>query len=184
MAVLSVPDENRVLREPADIAAFLSSCGIWYRRFAGARDLGAHATQEEILAAYEEPVRELMAENGYTTADVINVTPDMPGLDQLLAQFSREHWHAEDEVRFVVRGRGVFHIAPEQGPVSGMEMVQGDMINVPRRTRHWFHLCEERTIQAIRLFQDPAGWAPRYTDSGIDSKYQPLCLGPTQIGPM
>jgi 1,2-dihydroxy-3-keto-5-methylthiopentene dioxygenase len=52
---------------------------------------------------------------------------------------------------------------------------------VPRGTWHWFDLCADRRIRAIRLFQDAAGWTPRYTDSGVDTGYEPVCLGPAQI---
>ena len=53
----------------------------------------------------------------------------------------------------------------------------GDMIRVPRGTKHWFNLCGDRTVRAIRLFQDISGWMPHYTDSGVDAGYQPLCFG-------
>ena len=54
---------------------------------------------------------------------------------------------------------------------------------MPRGTHHWFDLCAERRIRAIRLFQDPSGWTPHYTDSGIDRGFQPLCFGPAYVGP-
>jgi len=105
------------------------------------------------------------------------VTPQTPNLEPMLAKFSREHWHDEDEVRFIIHGRGLFHIHPRQGQLAAIEVEAGDLIRVPRGTWHWFDLCGERTIRAIRLFQDPSGWTPHYTDSGVDDKYQPVCLG-------
>ena len=50
------------------------------------------------------------------TADVINVTPETPGLDAMLEKFSKEHTHTEDEVRFTVKGGGIFHIHPGRRP--------------------------------------------------------------------
>ena len=99
----------------------------------------------------------------------------------MLAKFDREHWHDEDEVRFVIHGRGLFHIHPRQNPVVAIEVEAGDLIRVPRGTHHWFNLCGEREIRAIRLFQDPAGWTPQYTDSGVDEGFEPVCLGPQYI---
>jgi 1,2-dihydroxy-3-keto-5-methylthiopentene dioxygenase len=99
----------------------------------------------------------------------------------MLARFSREHWHDEDEVRFIIHGRGVFHIRPREGAVAAIEVETGDLISVPRGTWHWFDLCADREIRAIRLFQDPAGWAPNYTESGMDANYQPVCLGRTHF---
>jgi 1,2-dihydroxy-3-keto-5-methylthiopentene dioxygenase len=99
----------------------------------------------------------------------------------MLARFTSEHWHDEDEVRFIIEGRGLFHIHPEHGPVFAIEVEAGDLIRVPRGTHHWFDLCGDRRIRAIRLFQDPAGWTPHYTDSGVDKGFQPLCFGPSYI---
>jgi 1,2-dihydroxy-3-keto-5-methylthiopentene dioxygenase len=56
------------------------------------------------------------------------------------------------------------------------------MLRVPRGTTHWFTLCEDRRIRAIRWFQETAGWTPCYTDSGIDRDFQPLCFGPVYLG--
>jgi 1,2-dihydroxy-3-keto-5-methylthiopentene dioxygenase len=178
MATLTIRDENRVIENPDEIRNFLEQFGIWYRRFEGSDTLAGDAGNEEILAAYDAPIQELMAEGGYVTADVINVKPDTPGLDAMLARFSAEHWHTENEVRFIVHGRGLFHIHPEGGPVFSIEVAKGDMINVPQGTLHWFDLCGDRVIRAIRLFQDPAGWTPQYTGSKLESKYEPVCFGP------
>ena len=49
---------------------------------------------------------------------VIDVRPETLNLDTMLAKFSREHWHDDDEVRFIVEGRGLFHIRPKTAPVS------------------------------------------------------------------
>jgi 1,2-dihydroxy-3-keto-5-methylthiopentene dioxygenase len=143
----------------------------------------ADASADAVLAAYADKISDLKARGGYTTADVIDVTAATPNLDAMLAKFSREHWHDEDEVRFIVEGRGLFHISPPGGPVFAIEVEAGDLISVPRGTRHWFDLCAERRIRAIRLFQDVSGWTPHYTDSGIDAGFQPVCFGPTFVRP-
>ncbi|MEE8526132.1 MAG: acireductone dioxygenase, partial [Thermoanaerobaculia bacterium] len=108
MATINIRDQNRVLENTAEISEFLARFGIWYRRFEGSDTLADEASQEEILAAYDEPLRELIAEGGYRTADVIDIKPDTPDLQAMLDKFSVEHWHDEDEVRFIVRGRGLF----------------------------------------------------------------------------
>ena len=115
------------------------------------------------------------------TADVIDVNPGTPGLEAMLAKFNKEHWHDEDEVRFIISGHGLFHIHPKDGPVVGIEVESGDLIRVPRGTWHWFNLCADRRIRAIRLFQDTAGWTPLYTDSGVDADFVPMCFGVTHL---
>ena len=181
MAIVRIPDEDKTLRDEASIRSHLESIGIGYERWEPAREVAHDASQEEVLAAYAEEIERLKRLGGYVTADVIDVRPETPGLDAMLAKFNREHWHDEDEVRFVVRGHGLFHIHPESGPVTAVEVGPGDLLTVPRGTRHWFGLCADRDIRAIRLFQDVAGWTPHYTESRADEGYQPLCLGPAYV---
>jgi 1,2-dihydroxy-3-keto-5-methylthiopentene dioxygenase len=146
-----------------------------------AHAIAADAPPEAILAAYAREIAALKARGGYVTADVIDVTSETPQLDVMLAKFSREHWHDEDEVRFIIEGRGLFHVHPPDGPVFAIEVGAGDLIRVPRGTHHWFDLCGERRIRAIRLFQDVSGWTPHYTGSGADRGFEPVCFGPAYV---
>ena len=181
MAIVDVPKKNIRLTQAAEIGEYLSGIGIDYARWQNLKQVSADATDEEVLDAYADEIATLKAQGGYVTADVINVVPTTPGLDEMLAKFNREHWHDEDEVRFIVKGHGLFHIAPAGGDVVSIEMEPGDMIRVPRGTRHWFNLCGDRTVRAIRLFQDMSGWTPHYTDSGVDAGYEPVCFGASYI---
>jgi 1,2-dihydroxy-3-keto-5-methylthiopentene dioxygenase len=182
MATVRIPDENRSLTEQDEVARYLTTLGIDYERWPVEERVPENAAAEEVLAAYAPEIEQLKAEGGYVTADVIDVTSETPGLEAMLAKFKTEHWHDEDEVRFIVRGRGLFHVHPKEGgPVIAIEVEPGDLIRVPRGTWHWFDLCGDRDIRAIRLFQDKSGWTPHYTNSGADQGFQPLCMGPAYI---
>ena len=181
MAVLRIPDEKKTLRDEGEIRDYLAGIGIDYERWEMTNRAGADASADEILSAYAPEIEQLKARGGYATADVIDVKPDTVGLDAMLAKFSIEHTHDEDEVRFIVEGRGLFHIHPASSPVVALEVEAGDLIRVPRGTLHWFDLCGERRIRAIRLFQDTTGWTPHYTNSGIDRGYEPVCWGPRYV---
>jgi 1,2-dihydroxy-3-keto-5-methylthiopentene dioxygenase len=176
MAVLKIPAEGRSLTNVADIARYLTSCGIGFEQWEANELVSENAAPEEILTAYKAQIDRLKAEGGYVTADVIDVNSQTPGLDLMLAKFNREHWHDEDEVRFIVGGRGLFHIHVKDKPVMAIEVEPGDLLRVPRGTLHWFDLCSDRRIIAIRLFQDMAGWTPYYTESNEEQKFQPLCF--------
>jgi 1,2-dihydroxy-3-keto-5-methylthiopentene dioxygenase len=181
MATIRVPEEQREITDFAAVREYLAASGIDYERWEPARPVADDAPADEILAAYSGQIDELKRRGGYVTADVIDVKAATPGLEAMLAKFNREHWHDEDEVRYIIRGRGLFHIHPRQGPVFALEVQAGDLIRVPRGTWHWFDLCPEREIRAIRLFQDPAGWTPRYTESGVDRNFDPVCFGPAYL---
>ena len=183
MALVRIPEERRTIDDPQAIAGFLKPHGITYEQWYSERPVPTGAPADVVLQTYADKVDELKASGGYTTADVIDVTPATPGLDTMLARFNREHWHDEDEVRFIVEGRGLFHISPPGGPVFAIEVEAGDLIRVPRGTKHWFDLCADRRIRAIRLFQDQSGWMPHYTESGVDANFQPLCFGPSYFQP-
>jgi 1,2-dihydroxy-3-keto-5-methylthiopentene dioxygenase len=177
MAVVTIADENTKLTDEQEIRSCLGTYGIDYERWSPAHDLAVNASTEDVLKAYAKEIDDLKARGGYVTADVIDVTPETPGLDEMLAKFDREHWHDEDEVRFVIAGHGLFYIHGDDGRVISIEVEPGDLIRVPRGTRHWFNLCADRRIRAIRLFQDVTGWTPHYTESEVDRNHQPLCFG-------
>jgi 1,2-dihydroxy-3-keto-5-methylthiopentene dioxygenase len=181
MAIVRIPAENSSLTDAAAVEAFLARHGIEYSRWTPRDGVAADASGEALLAAYADDIDDLKARGGYVTADVIDVKPDTPNLDAMLARFSREHWHDEDEVRFIIEGRGLFHVHPPVGPVFAIEVEAGDLIRVPRGTHHWFDLCADRRIRAIRLFQDQSGWTPHYTESGVDQGFQPVCFGPSYV---
>jgi 1,2-dihydroxy-3-keto-5-methylthiopentene dioxygenase len=183
MAVVKIPSENTALTDHEAVAAFLSRYGIEYERWTPAHPVDAGATSDEILAAFRPEIARLKARGGYRTADVIDVSPDTPNLEAMLAKFNREHWHDEDEVRFIIEGRGLFHVHPADAPVFALEVEAGDLIRVPRGTHHWFDLCADRRIRAIRLFQDSSGWTPHYTNSGVDQGFEPVCFGPSYLAP-
>lgn len=182
MATVKIPATDTQLDDPAEIAAFLKPYGIWHERWEVEGRIGPDAESEEILAAYAPEIERLKKEGNYVTADVINVSPDTPNLDAMLAKFDKEHTHSEDEVRFTVRGHGVFWINPHgDDPVFAIEVGVGDLINVPEGTKHWFHLCSDRTIRCIRLFQDTSGWTPEYLGSDLHEKHPPICWGPNFV---
>jgi 1,2-dihydroxy-3-keto-5-methylthiopentene dioxygenase len=181
MAVLRFPDQDQRIDGESEIAAALAPLGIDYERWSLDR-VPADASADQVLEAYAPEIDAMKQRGGYVTADVIDVNPGTPNLETMLAKFDKEHTHSEDEVRFILSGRGIFFLALDQR-VASVEVGPGDMLRVPRGTKHWFTLCEDRRIRAIRWFQDTTGWTPHYTASGVDKGYQPLCFGPTYLGP-
>ena len=181
MAVLRFPDQGETISGESEIRVALAAQGIEYERWSLDR-VPADCSAELVLDAYAAEIEEMKRRGGYVTADVIDVKPETPGLEAMLARFDKEHTHSEDEVRFILAGRGIFFLALD-GRVASVEVGSGDMLRVPRGTRHWFTLCEDRRIRAIRWFQASEGWTPFYTDSGRDRGYQPVCFGPVYLGP-
>ena len=117
MAIIKIPAENATIGDRQGVTDFLAARGIDYERWTPEHPVAPDAPAEEILNAYRHEIDALKDRGGYVTADVIDVKPDTPNLDMMLAKFSREHWHDEDEVRVILEGRGLFHVHPAEGPV-------------------------------------------------------------------
>jgi len=181
MARVTILNEDKTLTADPEIATELAGHGIDYERWTPSHPIADNAPAEDILSAYSREIETLKTRGGYVTADVIDVSQTTPGLDAMLAKFNREHWHDEDEVRFIIAGHGLFHIHSTTGAVLAIEVEAGDLIRVPRGTLHWFNLCGDRRIRAIRLFQDTAGWTPNYTESRVDENFLPVCFSATQL---
>ena len=177
MASVFIQSEQRTIDNPAEISEFLKPFGIWFEQWQVAGRLNPDATDQDILSEYAPEIDKVKQRGGFVTADVINVKADTPNLDAMLQKFNKEHTHSEDEVRFTVSGKGIFHLAPEGGPVFGVTVESGDMINVPRGTKHWFNLCDDRHIRCIRFFEDSSGWTPHYVEKGVHEEYSPMCFG-------
>ena len=174
MATLRIPDKHVTLGDPSTIRQFLDMRGIVHERWSADRDLPPDATDEQVLAAYDYMLKPFMGKCGYQTKDMIRVDAHTPNLEGIREKFIREHTHSEDEVRVFVEGQGFFwfHKEGRNDEVFALLCEQGDLISVPANTKHWFDLGQSPTVRAIRLFTDQAGWAPHYTNSGIDQRYR------------
>lgn len=145
---------------PSEIKSVLASYGIPYECW------GTHtlmdSSAEGVLKSYEQDIYRLKTERQYVTEDVIALDPQTPNLDALLAKFSDEHHHTDDEVRFTVAGEGVFEINVTADERVKFTAEPGDLIVVPAWRRHLFYLTNKKTIRCIRLFKDKSGWEAHY----------------------
>jgi Uncharacterized conserved protein, contains double-stranded beta-helix domain len=181
MVSVTIRNLNRKITGEKHIAEYLASIGIQYEKWDASRLLSENATSEEILRAYEPEIERLKKEGGYITADVIDINKNTRDLNIMLDKFNKEHWHDEDEVRYTVKGHGLFHVHTKDGDTVAIEVCSGDLLRVPKGTMHWFDLCSDMEIRAIRLFQKTSGWTPYYSGSNAEKSYQPLCFGPAFI---
>jgi 1,2-dihydroxy-3-keto-5-methylthiopentene dioxygenase len=181
MAIVRIPNENKTISDFSKVKAYLKEKGIVYEKWQDKNVDISNMNSEGILGLYFEEIKKLKESGNYTTADVINMSKTTTNLDQMLNKFNKEHWHNEDEVRFTIEGSGIFHIHPHDSEVFSIEVSSGDLISVPKGFLHWFDLCGDKHIVAIRLFQDKSGWTPYYSESTLEKNFQPVCFGPQYI---
>ncbi len=157
-------------RDFEPIAAELGNAGVRFERWQAERELPADADHETIIAAYRSEIDRLIAERGYRTFDVVSMHPAHPDKDAFRRKFLEEHTHAEDEVRFFVRGQGLFVIHAGER-VYSMLCERDDLISVPANTRHWFDMGPNPSFTAIRLFNNPEGWVAHFTGDPIAARF-------------
>jgi 1,2-dihydroxy-3-keto-5-methylthiopentene dioxygenase len=152
---------GRSVTEANEIKAILDSVQIPYECW-GIKSNANLSTSDNVLYSYANEIDDLKKQRGYETADVIALDPTTPNLEELLAKFSKEHHHTDDEVRFVVGGEGVFEINTAENERAQFTAQPGDLIVVPAWRRHLFYLTSSKTIRCIRLFKDRSGWEAHY----------------------
>jgi 1,2-dihydroxy-3-keto-5-methylthiopentene dioxygenase len=165
-------EDGAKLSETSDcgaIAEALGEIGVTFERWP-TRTMPVNADSDTILAAYAPEVERLKAQGGYQSIDVVNVVPDHPDRAVMRTKFLSEHTHAEDEVRFFVRGEGLFtlHAADR---VWNVLCCEGDLMSVPAGMTHWFDMGAAPNFTAIRMFVNPDGWVAAFTGSNIAERF-------------
>ena len=131
-------------------AGGLEANGIFYRQ------VGLDAER------YQATLDDLRQHRGYVTQDEVALSEQTPSFEAICAKFAGEHLHEDDEVRFVLEGEGIFDIRSNDDRWMRVVVEPGDLIVVPKGKYHRFTLTERKQIRCVRLFKDPAGWAPVY----------------------
>lgn len=151
----------------------LAQNGIRLQRWQADQAICAESTAEEILAAYQTDINRLVDEGGYQSWDVISMHPQHLDKAVFREKFLAEHTHSEDEVRFFVRGSGLFTLHLN-GQVFAVLCEKDDLISVPAGTRHWFDMGPNPEFTAIRLFNNPEGWVANFTGEPIADQFPRL----------
>lgn len=107
---------------------------------------------------YEGPLAKVRIERGYHSMDVVALSRETPGFDNLTHKFFREHLHDDEEIRFVVEGAGIFDLRNRADQWVRIHVEPGDLLIVPPNTNHRFCLDDQQKIVCKRLFQSVDGW--------------------------
>lgn len=169
MARILFPDGTQETRFDK-IEGILANIGVALRQWPTPEDQDAKSLlekaalvdeeKEKVLASVDHRFQTLKDDQGYTTRDLIVLHEGIPNLDEIMAKFETIHYHTDDEVRYIVSGKGYFGFVDGEGKQFLVEVVQGDYINVPANAEHWFTLGDSRRIKAVRYFIDTTGWTP------------------------
>lgn len=180
MAEIRIRNTEERIKGEENVRAFLESQEVLYEHWNPAKlpqelqnkFVLSDEEKNQILATYDEEIRDLANRRGYRTWDIVALSDATPNLDELLKKFENVHTHTEDEVRAITAGKGIFIIkGTDDVGYFDVELEAGDVISVPENKPHFFTLMENRQIVAVRLFIETEGWiAHPYADAAFKSK--------------
>ncbi|SEQ51708.1 1,2-dihydroxy-3-keto-5-methylthiopentene dioxygenase [Solimonas aquatica] len=173
LTVYAETDASRALNHLQDFGAIrelLAGLGVEFERWEASRPLSATAAPEEVFAAYADAIETLKKKYGFVTVDVVSMHPEHPNAAEARGKFLAEHTHDDFETRFFVDGAGAFYIRAG-GKVYQLICTQGDLINLPANTTHWFDMGPKPNFKAIRFFRIPEGWVGRFTGDAIAERF-------------
>ncbi|QLF94648.1 acireductone dioxygenase [Pseudomonas sp. ABC1] len=152
----------KMLTHHEDIAAELAPLGVTLERWQPATPISATASDDELLAAYRQPVAALLDGQGYTGHALLR--HDHPSLAERLG----EHRQVGGEAFLCLSGRALFSL-PHGEYVYRVLCERHDLLSLPAGTQHWLDLGENPYFVVIRCTR---GEAPE-SSAGSLAEYFP-----------
>ncbi len=156
--------------DPERIREALAGLGARFSRWE-VKALPENATQDQVLDIYRQEIDGVLASEGYTLVDVVQLQRgEGPEWEETVktsrSKFLSEHRHDDDEDRYFASGSGVFYLHAN-GKVHAVFCEAGDLISVPANTTHWFDMGTNPEYVSVRFFHDDEGWVGHFTGSPI-----------------
>lgn len=111
-------------------------------------------------------------ERGYKNRDqvILNLDSfggDVDAFNSKMKTFYTEHYHEDEEIRYIVDGEGYFDVRAKDEKWIRAQLSPNDLLVLPAGIYHRFTLSSNlREITAIRLFKDEPKWEAINRDSG------------------
>ncbi|KAF8301438.1 Acireductone dioxygenase [Clavulina sp. PMI_390] len=105
---------------------------------------------------WEPQINIIAKERDYKSRDRISTTKEGFGdnYDSMLKMFFEEHFHEDEEIRYVLDGSGYFDVRDFKTDEWIRILAEpGDLLVVPAGIYHRFTLDEKNAVDVVRLFQ-------------------------------
>lgn len=124
----------------------LAELGVIYRHVTSQEELDALATERE-----------------YKNRDKVHLNletfkNDVDAYNAKMKQFYTEHYHEDEEIRYIVDGEGFFDVRNKGDKWIRAKLSKNDLLILPEGIYHRFTLTNAREVTAIRLFKDEPKW--------------------------
>lgn len=84
---------------------------------------------------------------------------DVNAFNNKMAQFYKEHYHEDEEIRYIVDGEGYFDVRNPNDEWIRAKLNKNDLLILPAGIYHRFTLSSaQKSIKAVRLFKDEPKW--------------------------
>lgn len=123
-------------------------------------------------------LNKLSEERHYKSRDeiILNMNSfdgDVNAFNTKMASFYKEHYHEDEEIRYIVEGEGYFDVRDSEDKWIRANLYPNDLIILPAGIYHRFTLTtSKKHIKTIRLFQGEPKWEAinRDTDNITDAR--------------
>lgn len=97
-------------------------------------------------------VNALATERGYKNRDEVTISPSAMGdvYEEKVKMFFNEHLHEDEEIRYILDGKGYFDVRSEGDEWVRIECEKGDLLVLPAGIYHRFTTAEENVGFSIQ----------------------------------
>jgi len=140
--------------EPVDLKS-LEKFGMFCKSFKHPEDI-SYKDDPALLAFCKD--------NDYTSSDILTVSREgLKNYEETLKCFFNEHFHPDDESRYVLDGAGYFDVRNENDEWVRVRIEKGDLITLPAGMYHRFALDDQQSyLKSVRMFVSDAIWTPLF----------------------
>lgn len=121
-------------------------------------------------------LEELAAGRNYKNRDQVILNVDSFGGDQgaydaRMRQFYKEHYHEDEEIRYIVDGEGYFDVRDTGDRWIRAKLTKNDLLILPAGIYHRFTLLSRlKNVTALRLFKDEPKWEAINREEGRETE--------------
>lgn len=115
----------------------------------------------KFLNGKDDPqLNEIKNKYNYNYSDVVTISKEelKDKYTTLTNKFFEEHFHEDDELRYVLDGSGYFDIKDNNNKWIRIQMTKGCLINIPAGLYHRFTTDNNDYIVAMRIFSKEPKW--------------------------
>ena len=92
-----------------------------------------------------------------------------------MQQFYKEHYHEDEEIRYIAEGEGYFDVRDKQDRWIRAKLSPYDLLILPAGIYHRFTLTNAaKHVKAVRLFKDEPKWEAINRDTGKNTEAREL----------